>query len=546
MSRLLLTAVAACSGIFSALAAEDYKIPAPMAMPDDSAYAVAVLPDILTTLTRVEAIAELFMPGQMPPGSLKNNLGMMLGDMGLANFDGKPIVVVVGPGAPTPSFALIIPAKNPQLYLDAGVNFGMLLGKAEGNLAILTQTPDGELLGEKIAKIYPALTASLPKGDMRLLLAPDKLMTTYGGMLGMMAQMAAAQSGEPQAAKMLGLELAGLTAMVNDIANVQWDISLETPGTFSESFTIQAKPDSALAKALVAPALADGQRAAARLNSDSAIMGLSGRVNWSAWTGYMAKLMTDLKAKPEAEGIISDILIKATSDWGTALAGDFAFSMRSVEGAAVPMQWQGLYASSDSAKAESGILSMVNLMTDDSGLGKMYKDMGVTMVFNKAARTSPSGVEVHKLSADIDPTKMPAEQVNQMKLMSSYEMAVTKGWVVMAQDEKELDSLIAGTGKGLTVKAEKSMGPDRQVYMDIDLIGFVKAAMAMSGTGMDAMIPKTKDTTPTTTAFTSNDGQALFEVNIPLAPFAEMAKAFGGGGGRGGGQAPPPDQNPAF
>ena len=549
MRRFLVSALAICS--LGSLNAADYAIPAPMAMPDEGAYAVAVLPDLLTTLSRVEALMELFTPGQVKPGQLKMGLGAMLGDMDLANFAGKPIVVVVGPGAPTPSFAIIIPAKNPQLYLDAGVNFGMLLGKAEGGLAIMTQTPDGEILGEKIAKVYPALTQALPKGDIRLLVSPDKLVAAYGGMLGMMAQMAAAQGGQPEAAKILGLEVAGLMAMAADVASVQMDFTLDPAGSVGEEITVNAKPGTALAKALVAPAPTNGQRAAARLSNEPSLMGMSGRVNWNAWSQYASKLMGDLKAKPEAAGIITDELIKATGDWGAGLSGDFAFTMRSVEGAPLPFQWEGLYACADVAKAEASILSLVGQMSGDSALGKLYNDMGVTMEFAKAARTSPSGVAVHKMSANIDPAKVPPEQVNQMKMMSSYELAVTKGWVVMAQESIALDALIAGTGKGMTVQADKTLGAERQAYFDLDLLGFMKAAMKMAGTGMEGMIPASKPGNAMSGAMTSGEGKALLELRIPLAPFADMTKAFGGGGGGRGGRggankAPPPDQNPAF
>jgi hypothetical protein len=201
MRRFILSAMATCSLTWSTLCAADHVIPAAMPMPDEGAYAFVILPNFLQTLTRLEALMEKITPGQVKPGQLKTSLGAMLGDPGLENFANKPLAIIVGPGAQTPSFAIIVPAKNPQLYLDAGVNFGMLLGKAEGDLAILTQTPDGEILGEKIAKAYPALLNTLPKGDLRIVVAPDKLLTTYGGMLGMMAQMAAAQTGQPETAK---------------------------------------------------------------------------------------------------------------------------------------------------------------------------------------------------------------------------------------------------------------------------------------------------------------------------------------------------------
>jgi hypothetical protein len=389
MRRYLLSACVVL-GFAGSLAAADFPVPAPMAMPEESAYLVAVVPDLLATLGRIEAIAGVFAPGQMLPGALKNQLGAMLGDPGLANLVNKPLVVVVGPGAPTPSFALLVPAKNPQAYLDAGVNFGMLLGKTVDGLAVMTQTPDGEILGEKIAKVYPAMIQNVPKGDIRLLVSPDKLMQTYGGMLGMMAQMAAGQAGNqggPATAKILGLEIAGLMAMTAELLTVQIDLRLD-PVAIGEEITIAAKPGSGLAKALAAPAPAVGQRAAARMGNEPGIMAMSGRMNIQAFSSYVAKVMGDLKAKPEAQGVITDDLIAAIEQWGSGLTGDSAFRLRAVEGA-MPMSWEGLYAANDQAKFEASIENMVKLFAGEGPLGELYRDMGLTMTLPRAHAPVP-------------------------------------------------------------------------------------------------------------------------------------------------------------
>lgn len=544
MRRLILSAALAISIASpfapAALTAADMPVPVPMAMPDDSAYVVAVVPDLLATLSRIEAIAALFAPGQMPPGSLKAQLGGMLGDAGLANFAGKPVIVVVGPGAPTPSFALLVPAKDPQMYLDAGVNFGMLLGKAVDGIAVLTQTPDGEILGEKVAKNYANLIKTLPKGDIRLLMAPDKLMQTYGGMLGMMVQMAAAQNPQgPEVGKILGLQVAGLMAIAADISAVQLDLNLD-PVAIGEELTISAKPGSDLAKVMAAPPAAVGQRAAARLGNEPSLMSMSGRINWAAYGVYAGDLLRKLKAKPEAQGLITDEVIAVAENVGAGLSGDTAFRMRTSEKS--PLVWEGLYASADSAKAEASLESMISLLTGKGAIGDLYRSMGVTMTMTKAARKSPSGVPVHAIGVTVDETKILPEQAAQMKMMSGYELAVTKGWVVMAQDPTSLDALIAGTGKGMSTSAEKAIGAGRNLYADLDIIGFVRAAMKMSGTGMDAMIPATKPGEPLSVASTCADGRALVEIKWPLAPFVELMKAAQGGGA----PQPKPDENPAF
>lgn len=540
MRRFLLSAALAVGLSVPHASGADMPVPAAMAMPEDSAFVVAVVPDLLATLGRIEAIAQVFSPGQMPAGSLKAQLGATLGDPGLANFAGKPVVVVVGPGAPTPSFALLVPANDPQKYLDAGVNFGMLLGKAVDGIAVLTQTPDGEILGEKVAKTYANLVKNAPKGDIRVLIAPDKLMATYGGMLGMMAQMAAAQNPQgPEAAKMVGLQIAGMMAVVADISAIQLDLRLD-PMAIGEELTITAKPGSPLAGLLVAPQPAAGQRAAARLASDPSLMTMSGRINWQAYGKYAGNLLRTLKAKPEGQALITDEVIAMAEGFGAGLSGDTAFRMHTSETA--PLRWEGLYASADAAKAEASIDQMVGMFTGKGAIAELYRSMGVNMSYAKGARTSPSGVAVNAVKVDIDETKVTPEQAAQMKMMSGYELAVTKGWVVMAQDPASLDALIAGTGKGLASQSEKAIGAGRQIYADIDLIGFVRAAMKMAGTGMDAMIPATKPGEPLSMAATAADGRTLVEVKWPLAPFAELVKAMQGGGQ----PQPNPEQNPAF
>lgn len=543
MRRLVLTlalAIGITGPCIPALTAADLAVPVPMAMPEDNAYAVAVVPDLLATLGRIEAIAALFNPGQLPPGALKGQLGAMLGDPGLANFANKPVVVVVGPGAPTPSFALLVPANDPQKYLDAGVNFGMLLGKSVDGIAVLTQTPDGEILGEKVAKGYAALIKNVPKGDIRLLLSPDKLIATYGGMLGMMAQMAAAQNpAGPEAAKITGLQIAGMMQVLGDIAAVQLDLTLD-PVAIGEELTFAAKPGSELAKVLSAPPAANGQRAAARLGNEPSLMAMSGRINYAAMGAYAGNLLRSLKAKPEAQGLITDEMVAAAENVGAGLSGDTAFRLRTTE--AKPLLWEGLYASNDSAKAEANLEKMITLFSGQGPIGDLYRDMGITMTLTKGARTSPSGVPVHALGVTVDETKIPPEQAAQMKAMSAYELAVTKGWVVMAQDPVSLDALIAGTGKGMSTNAEKALGPGRHLYADLDLIGFIRAAMKVAGPGMEAMIPATKPGEPLSVASTSADGRTLIEVKWPLAPMVELMKAAQGGGQ----PQPKPDENPAF
>ena len=559
MRRLLLSSCVALSlagsgGFLApALISADIPVPAPMVMPDETAYALVVIPDLLATLGRIEAIAELFNPGAMPKGALKAQFGNMLGDPELANFTGKPVIIVVGPGAPTPSFALLVPAKDPQMYLDAAVNFDLLLGKAVDGIAVMTKTPDGEILGEKVAKAYANLVKTGPKGDIRFLIAPDKLSQTYGGMLGMFAQMAAgqAQGAGPEVAQYMALGLAGMMDVAAEVTSVQLDLRLDAAGIIGEEIIVAAKPGSALAVALAAPAAIAGPRAASRLGSEPSLMSVNGRVNWNAISTYLGKILGDLKAKPEGKDLISDELIAYVKSSGTPYSGDFAARQRAVESETAPFQSESVYACTNAVKAEADIDSMMKFLAPGTALGKIFENMGVTMSLAKAKRKSPSGVPVHELSVTVDESKLSPEQVQQRKMFDQdQEFATPKGWFVMAQDPAQLDALIAGTGKGMKNTAEKTIGAGRHLYGDLDFIGYMRAAMKVSGMEAMIQIPDTvKSGDPISVAGTVADGRALFEVKWPLAPFAELAKAMNGGGGRrgrGNVQQPPPDQDPAF
>ena len=62
MRRILLSAALAIGVAGHSLIAADMPVPAPMAMPEDSAYVVAVVPDLVATLGRIEVIASIFNP----------------------------------------------------------------------------------------------------------------------------------------------------------------------------------------------------------------------------------------------------------------------------------------------------------------------------------------------------------------------------------------------------------------------------------------------------------------------------------------------------
>jgi hypothetical protein len=529
--RHLLTILSSAIIALGALGAGELAPPAPVAVPDEGAFLVAIIPDLRATLGHAEQIAETFNPGKTKPGALVTQAGAVLGDPELANFAGKPLMIAVGPGAPTPSFALLLPGKDAQLYLDAAAQRGMVMGKVVDGLAVVAQTPDGQALGERIAAAYGGLVGKPIAGDLRLLVAPDRLVATYGAFLTTMMQMgmknAPRQPGGPDVAKILGLEVAGLFAMLGDIGSVQVDVDL-AGGMVKVASLAAAKPGTALAKALVAPAAPAGKPVASRMGGEPGLMALSGRMNIQALFDYMVDLLGRLQARPEAKDLLTDDLVAQLKSWPMPWTGDLAVRLRSADQA--PFLFDGVYGSADAAKAQASFDRAVALFTGDGALAKLYQGLGVTMAMTKDVR-SVGGLQVQRMGVTLDPAKLPPDQVEAMKaMMHDYEFAVGKDWVALAQEPKTLDALVAGAGPGLTLRAEKAIGAGRQLYLDLDTIGLMRAQMRMAGDKVPDQVRRVFDKLasgePVAVAWTAGEGRGLAEYRVPLAPFAELAKAF--------------------
>ena len=517
--RLLVAAL--CTIASPALFAAEGALAAPAAVPDKDAFLLAIIPDLRATLAKAEHIAGLFSPVPLPPGTLVESVGTALGDPGLANLGKGPMMVVVGPGTPTPTIALLLPGNDAMRYVDLAAQKGFLMGSVVKDVAVVSQTPDGQALGERVAAAtgLPPVAAGT---DVRLLIAPDRLNKAYGAFVTGMVQMATMripqQPGQLPVAKLATLEVAGLMELIGALDGSQIDITLDGD-TVVVADLLSATPGSTLAKAMVAPAPGPN-RADTHFSAMPAMVQISGKANLSAHNGYLVSLLEALRARPEGAELITqgfiDILKSLTGAW----SGDLAMRIRSTD--AAPMIMESVWGTGDAVKAQQAYEQALGIFVGDGALAKMYQNMGMTMVMSKNVRTT-GGLPVMAQSWKIDEAKL----TNKMSatFLKETQFAFGADYTASSQDPQMLDSLVAGNGTGLVLKAQTSIGPGRDLYADLDLVTLILSQMQAIAPKA-AGVKKPPPGEPVTAAITWGDGRSRIEVRVPLVPFVGMATAM--------------------
>ncbi|MBA3708205.1 MAG: RNA polymerase sigma factor [Planctomycetes bacterium] len=531
----LIAAAVACIGVAPFMFAQDdgakakasgpdagaAVIPAPAMIADPATYAVIIVPNLPATFGHIDEAMEVIAPGQMPKGMQLNQLAQMVGDPDFANAAHTPSLIVVGAGVPLPSFAMVIPCLKPEIYVTAFSNMG-LASKVVGAFAILAQTPDGVATGERAVAGYKELTAAPITSDLRLVIALDRLATTYGPFL----QMGVRSMSGPGQGKMLpivALEVAGFLAMAADISCVQIDLSL-TAEALSVDQIIAAKADGALAKALVAPSPARQPTAAARLSNEPGMMSAVGRVPTQALFTYVTALLQRISSQPEAKGLITPELIQAISANSDALSGDFAVRATLSKDCSA-MTTDVAWACADATKAEAAFDAILASFT-----GGDIGGMGLSVDLKKHERTV-SGVPINRISYVIDESKVDPQQVETLRaVLRDNEIAFTKTFVLASQDPKGIDALIAGNGPGLATRAQKLFPSGKSGYFDTSLIDIVRTSPNLKspppGNALIAAFANLPDGEPVTGAWTTGSGRARIEYRVPLKPIADLVKAF--------------------
>ena len=535
--RHLVLLVATCL-----LAASEPVVPTPQAVPE-GAFAVVIVPDLRATLGRIELAAQALSPNALKPGQLAEQIGTMIGDPGLTKLAAGTSLVAIGPGGAAPNAALIVPSSDPGAYVAAAQRLGMQ-AEAIGDLVAVGRKPADLALGKRVAKDHATLGAAPTARDLRLLIAPQRIVAAYQPVLaGFTTLMTAQLAKEPNGAMMariVGLEVAGLLAMAEDIAGWQIDLGVEgTVVAFDQ--VLHAKAESSLAKALVAPPVADSKDIAARMGFDPGYLVVIGRYHPRGVCAWLADLLVRLRQLPAGKDLIDEGHLALLSEWGEAVDGAFAMRMRAVGDQ--PLRMEGVYGARDGARVLAVNKRLFTALFAAGPIGDLYRGMGIGMTFSENTRTLGS-ISVAKVAYAFDAAKLPADQTDQMrKMMQDIELAFLPDALVFANAPEDLDRLVAGGGQPLPTAAEHTIGAGRDGYLDLDWLALMKVSFQMNGAklaGMADAVAKLPPGEPMTAAWTARDGRLLGEWRLPLKPFFDFTKAMQGAIQPMGGEEAPP------
>jgi len=505
-------------------------LPQPAALPDAQVFAVVVVPKPTETLRRCEQIAELFAPGMFKPGAFAELIGKRIDDPGLGKLAAGPVVVVVGPGGMAPSVALLIPSAEPDLHATAIRRLGAQVEIADGMLVVGSKAAD-VALGQRLATSYASLAEMAIDGDMRVLVAPSRILTAYrpvlGGLIQVLSGQMAKQPDGQRLAAIVGLEIQALLMITDDISAVQIDVDLANH-VVSTHTLLAAVPDSKLAAALVAPLPATTPAPALRLGNEPGYMQCTARFNGEALYAWMGNILRDLQKKPEGATLISDDLIAMTRDLSSVINGGIAMRMRARDGA--PMCIEGAFDCQDGAKLSQFYERMLSAMFGDTAIGQMYAAMGINATLEHDVRKI-GGFPVHRIHYVFAADKMPAGQADHMiSMMRDCEYTVIPGIALLAQHQASLDRMVQGDAGEMTTHAAKTLDQGHDGYVDIDYLGMMKAVFAnnpvMQGQPFAAALTAMPTSEPTGLAWSAAAGRVSVDTRVPLKPFADLAAAF--------------------
>jgi hypothetical protein len=502
------------------------SITAPCTIPDETAFAVVVVPDLKAAIAHLEAVATAF---GAPKIDLATNLGGVFNDPTLAHLASGPCAIIVAPGMPMPTSAFIIPTTTPADYA-AAVGAKNMMVKEVGNAVVVAQLFDGLELGEKLIPALPKLATGI-HGDVRVVAAPDRIMKAYGAFIGNMMTMAQAMGPagkRPPGSELLPLYWAGIQTVAAEVATVQMDLGLGSDA-LTVTTTAAAVVDSALAKATVAPPSGPA-RAPARLGPDTGAIMITIRGHAKKTAEYVCHVVDVLAQKPETRALMTPETVASIRRMTGLFSDDSAMRGTLLPDGRISMQ--SVSTASDAAAIEAGILESWTLFQPDRWLGKMYQEMGVTATVTRSARTV-EGMPVHRVAFTQDPQKAkdPRFATTMRSLMDS-EFASGGGFAYGTQGIP-IDSLITQKKRqAATLTAPRILGPNRATYVDMDLpslvvwcAGFMPGPNGPGNAPLrDAML-KLPAQQPIVMAIAQDAGLARAELHIPMPTLTAVVDA---------------------
>lgn len=521
------------------------SVPRPLDAGSDQVLGYLAYPKVNDTIQSIEAIAQSFAPpGALPPGQIKQMIGIAFGDPGLAKLDGtKPVVAMIfKPADPAsePPYGVYVPVRDPAPYEDRLGKMGLHVKTVDGILMGFN-TEEALAAAERLLPCYRRIETAGMRSDVRAYVHVARALNVYEGLIrtgvdGFLDLLSAAAPAAPGAGGVgiLKLEAHAALAILGQIDEVQIDVDVRGKA-FGGNAIVTAKAGSALADLFNAPP--PGPHRALGLLSQHGFLTGAFHFDSKAMARLSKQLMDVLAKDPDAAKLLTPDVRDIIGDLAAASFDQGAMSVRAAPGA--PFLVETAMAVPDEAKALALAEHSTALMGPDGPLNKLYEDMGMPLrvkaSMEKAARRH-AGVDVHRLKIEFDADKLPDAQAAQIKaLMKDQEFAFAKGWYLASQDSKSLDGMVdralaGGSKDAAALQAAKAFGEGRNLYVDYDFIGLMKAVLEMMPQGQPGMPPKAalarlRAGDPMVFAATFAGGRAQMHGQIPLAPLVRLAKA---------------------
>jgi hypothetical protein len=517
------------------LAAVD--IPAPAAIPEETAFAVLVVPDLAATLGHAEAAAGA-MGMQVPPGMLAAAVGAQLGAADAAWLGKGPAFAIASQGMMIPTWAVVIPVANPEALATA-LKAKNLNARALGtDKLLIADLAGGEAVAERVApKIADVAKGMAPGADLRLLVAWDRIFTTYGPLLeAQLGGMAppAPQPGQPDpqaGLRMVGGVLPMIAALADATQAHQVDLTIGSTGVTIDAI-VAAKPASPLAKGLAAPA---GPLPSADLLGKGPAAGTTvGRFNPAIFATLADILAATAKTNPKVKALASDELLALLRE----VPVDGALALRQGTGDH-PSSMEVCYGVTDAARTTAWIAKAAKL-TQSGPVAELLAASGMGQQFTENARKGPKGEAISLVKTVAAPNADPMI-ADIVAKQPAVEFAIVGKQALLSTTPADLDAMLAGTKRGGAMPAAVgSLGAGWDLYSDIDVARALQLqAKVMEGNPAGMMLAMIAGNLkpglpPVASAMAAANGRLRAQVAVPLdliAGFVAMGQAMGQGGG---------------
>ncbi len=454
---------------------------------------IVAIGDVKSFFNGVGKVAATIEPSLTGEG-LRNQLGMMVGDVGLEAFSGGVAVLVLGPN----EYVLLAPMKTGagDGYAQMAQSFG-LQTKRDSDWFAAGTTPEtlDTALGMK-ASVESHLASCGSKfqiaGRVAELIDPfDSRIQLMMGSLGQFVSESGADTPD-LTTKILEVELRAFYSVLKQMESLEINIDLGSTGlTFESNFSAVA--GSELAKFLGKNTKPIDNSLFAKIPGGAAVR-VGFNLDPKSVTGM---LLSEVNAALAVMNYDSKGISESLT-WMDSIAE--VYGREFVAAMMLPgkelMSVAALWRVDDAEKLFSLFEGMEKDFKDGGPASALNREMGqeVEYEFTRDSRES-GGVAVHKVSMVVDSSAaVPPEQAAMVKELFGdfvYEFSsLDSGLVAMSMGSGSVDDLIAGKSDGTALQAVADFGPSGIGYGDFHLDRVLEASIPMvKAAGGDPSMP---------------------------------------------------------